>query len=147
MATGQDYYIKLGMYATILEGRVTGEKTTLEFLPEMRHAEDDVARSMREPVARVIVAYESALRKLYELFPTVRPVSDFDLRVRTKNCLDNACVERIGDLTSFTRQEFFNSSRKHDPLQGWKGGAGKRTMGEIEDKLFNPYDLGFRENE
>lgn len=61
-------------------------------------------------------------------------IYDFDLSVRTLNCLKNQDIETVQDLLNYKKSEFFR-------LRNF----GKKSFNEVEDKILNPLNLKLKE--
>jgi ABC-type transporter Mla subunit MlaD len=72
----KDFLKRLNQYVSQLDQRIELEEDALNRLPEPASANnasaEDMIRSMREPVIRTIVSYQSIRGQLYELFPELR---------------------------------------------------------------------------
>ncbi len=61
-------------------------------------------------------------------------IYDFDLSVRTLNCLKAEDIETVQDLLNYKKSDFFR-------LRNF----GKKSFNEVEDKILNPLNLKLKE--
>ena len=116
---------------TFMNLRNCGKKTADEldnFVNQLLNYQKEIAES--EASATENTNYTIAIGDEYLRFvtdaPLKKPITDFDLSVRTINCLKNIEVETLGDLVSFNKSD----------LVGLRG-FGKKVLQEIENVVLS----------
>lgn len=116
---------------TFMNLRNCGKKTADEldnFVNQLLNYQKKIAESEASATENTI--YTIAIGDEYLRFvtdaPLNKPITDFDLSVRTINCLKNIEVETLGDLVSFNKSD----------LVGLRG-FGKKVLQEIENVVLS----------
>jgi len=116
---------------TFMNLRNCGKKTADEldnFVNQLLNYQKEIAESEASATENTI--YTIAIGDEYLRFVTDAPlkktITDFDLSVRTINCLKNIEVETLGDLVSFNKSD----------LVGLRG-FGKKVLQEIENVVLS----------
>ena len=116
---------------TFMNLRNCGKKTADEldnFVNQLLNYQKEIAESEASATENTI--YTIAIGDEYLRFvtdaPLKKPITDFDLSVRTINCLKNIKVETLGDLVSFNKSD----------LVGLRG-FGKKVLQEIENVVLS----------
>lgn len=116
---------------TFMNLRNCGKKTADEldnFVNQLLNYQKEIAESEASATENTI--YTIAIGDEYLRFvtdaPLKKPITDFDLSVRTINCLKNIEVETLGDLVSFNKSD----------LVGLRG-FGKKVLQEIENVVLS----------
>lgn len=116
---------------TFMNLRYCGKKTADEldnFVNQLLNYQKEITESEASATENTI--YTIAIGDEYLRFvtnaPLKKPITDFDLSVRTINCLKNIEVETLGDLVSFNKSD----------LVGLRG-FGKKVLQEIENVVLS----------
>ena len=116
---------------TFMNLRNCGKKTAEEldnYVNQLLNYQKEIAESEASATENTI--YTIAIGDEYLRFvtdaPLKKPITDFDLSVRTINCLKNIEVETLGDLVSFNKSD----------LVGLRG-FGKKVLQEIENVVLS----------
>lgn len=116
---------------TFMNLRNCGKKTADEldnFVNQLLNYQKEIAESEASATENTIytIANGDEYLRFVTDAPLKKPITDFDLSVRTINCLKNIDVETLGDLVSFNKSD----------LVGLRG-FGKKVLQEIENVVLS----------